>query len=224
MSKNTVKSKVNGKFEDVYIKNVPCFFASVHTPKKRHSQPSPSDKNQSKNEYSITVFVDDEARAMLENEVKVNKQIFEVGVDRNKKRAIKFKTSDQLEKDEKHHYDEVKGLHGVQFSLKEFSNSGNPSPLTVVGPDGKPFDELIGNMSEVSIKLWGYRNPDDLLTVALAIVKVEKHVPYEGGDPSKIVDDELGIDIDAPEQKEPQKAVEEEDDAPFDADVDEDDF
>jgi len=214
---NQVIVKKNGKFEDVYIKNVICYFASVHKPKQRHTAPKATDKNQSQNEYSITVFVDDEARKALEMDAKMNKQLFKVGVDLNKNRVMKFKTSDQLTGDEKHHYDDVKGLNGVQFSVKEFTNAGKPSQLTIVGPDGKPFEEDIGNLSTVSIKLWGYKNKDDLLNVALSIVKVEDHVPYEGGNSGKIVDDELGIDMDLPEKKKADKIQDEfaDDNAPF---------
>lgn len=226
MSNKTVVLKKSGKFEDVYIKNVPCYFARLKDPQKRMNQPTPEDKNQSTHEYTIRVFVDDDARDALENEVKVNKQLFEVGKDRNKKRVIKFKTSDQLGEDETLHYDDVKGLHGIDLSLKELTNSGSKAPLTVVGPDNKPFDELIGNGSVVTLRLYGYRNRDDLLTVALSLVRVDEHVPYEGGGNSgRIVDDELGIDMDMPEQAKANQIKDEFDgkDTKED-DIDEDDF
>ncbi len=72
----------------------------------------------------------------------------------------------------------MKDLNGIQLTRKELNNAGKPSPVKVVGPDGKVFEEDIGNLSTVSIKLFGYRNKEGLLNVSLDIVKVEEHVPY----------------------------------------------
>tara|TARA_Y100000593_G_scaffold94032_1_gene191313 strand:+ start:78554 stop:79237 length:684 start_codon:yes stop_codon:yes gene_type:complete len=223
-----IAHKKDGKYEFVYIKNVPCYFASVHQPKDMHTKPDPSKtKNPSTREYAITVFVDDADREKLEDEILINKQLFKTGKDKNKKRVIKYKTSKQLKEGEKYHYDDVKDLNGIQLTRKELNNAGKPSPVKVVGPDGKVFEEDIGNLSKVSIKLFGYRNKEGLLNVSLDIVKVEEHVPYEGGDSGKIVDDELGIDTELPEQAKASAVVDEfsdddSDEIPFDAD-DEDD-
>jgi len=220
-----ITHKKDGKYEFVYIKNVTCYFASVHKPKDMHTKPDPAvTKNPSTREYAITVFVDDKDRETLEDEILINKQLFKTGKDKNKKRVVKFKTSDQLKEGEKYHYDDVKGLNGIQFSRKELNNAGKPSPVKVVGPDGKIFDEDIGNLSKVSLKLFGYRNKEGLLNVSLDIVKVEEHVPYEGGDSGKIVDDELGIDTEMPEQAKAREVAEEfgdddeSDEVPFDED------
>ena len=216
-----IAHKKDGKFEFVYIKNVPCYFACVHEPKPMHTPPDPTKtKNPSTKEYSITVFVSDEDREKLEDEILINKQLFKVGKDKNKKRVVKYKTSDQLKDGEKYHYDDVKGLNGIQLTRKELTNAGKPSPVNVVGPDGTVFKEDIGNLSNVSIKLYGYRNKEGLLNVTLDIVKVNEHVPYEGGDSGKIVDDELGIDTVIPEQKAAKKIADEfdDDDLPFDMD------
>ena len=225
MSKNVVLKK-DKKFEFLYLKNVPVFFASVLEPKKKYSEPDPADKNQSKREYALTAFVDDDAREYLEDEVLINKQLFKVGKDKNKKRKVKFPLEKQLKDGDGFSYDAVDGLNGIQLTLNEFTNSGKPARMVVVGTDGKPFKELVGNGSVCNIKCFGYRNQDDQLVVSLNIVQVVEHVPYEGGDSNKIVDDELGIDV---EFDDSEKTVNDEfdsgsEDAPFDPDEDDADY
>lgn len=217
-----VKLKKDGKYEFLYLKDVPVFFASVLEPKKKYSDPDPAAKNQSKREYALTAFVSDEDREILEDEFLINKQLFKVGKDKSKKRKIKYPLEKQLKDDKGFAYDEVKDLNGIQLTLNEFTNAGKPSRLVVVDKEGNPFDELLGNMTRVNIKCFGYRNQDSQLVVSLQIVQVLEHVPYEGGDSGKIVDDELGIDMELPEQKEAKKVAEEfSDEVPFNTDDEE---
>lgn len=223
-----VKLTKDKKFEFLYLKNVPVWFASVHEPKDKY-QVNPAAKNKSTREYAMTVFVNDEDREKLEDEVMINKQLFAVGKDKTKKRKIKFPLKKQLKDEDGFAYDEVKGMHGMQLTLNEFTNGGKPSQLLVVDKDGKPFDELIGNGSVCNIKCFGYRNQDDQLVVAMNIVQVLEHVPYEGGNSGKIVDDELGIDMVMPEQAK-ANAVKDEfsdddsDEIPFDEDDQDDPY
>ena len=188
-----IKLVKDKKFEFLYFKDVPVFYAAVHEPKKKFADPLPDAKNQSKREYAVTAFVDSKDREKLEDEVLINKTLFEVGKDKNKKRKIKYPLEKQL-KDGGTAYDEVKGLHGIQLTLNEFTNGGKKAPIIVVDKEGKPFKETVGNMSRCNIKCFGYRNQDDQLVVSLNIVQVLEHVPYEGGD-GTITDDDLGISV-----------------------------
>ena len=222
-----VKNVKQKNFEHVYILNVPCVYASVIEPKKKLHEPAPDAKNQSKREYAITVFVDDADRETLEDEILINKELKKVGVEKNKKRRIKFPVKD--EDGNETAFTPYKGLNGIQLSLNELTNAGKLANLNVLKrtEDGKtePFTELVGNGSIVSIKLFAYRNQEDLLNVALDTIVVEKHVPYEGGSGGVVHDDVLGIDIDLnankksePEAEQEAKATPAGDD--FDDDVD----
>lgn len=220
-----VKLVEQKNFSHIYILNVPCVYASVLEPKKKLHEPLPDAKNQSKREYAITVFVDDKDREILEDECLINKELKKVGVEKNKKRRIKFPVSDEGGNDTA--FTLYENLHGIQLNLNELTNSGKPANLNVVkrNEDGKaePFTELVGNGSEVSIKLFCYKNVEGLLNVALDTIVVEKHVPYEGGSGGVVTDDVLGVSIDLDANKknqaepaEPEPAT----DDGFDDDVD----
>ena len=198
----TIKTKAvikkDGKFEFLYLKNVPVFYASVHTPKKMF-EVNPDAKNPSTREYSVTVFVDADTREVLEDKVLLNKTLFEAGKDKNKKRKIKFPlTNDKGEE----LYAPVEGMHGFTLTRKELTNEGKPVSIVVVDDKGQPMTEDIGNMSICNIRVWGYRNKEDMLVVALDLIQVLEHIPYTGGNSGRIVDDELGIDVERPQQKE----------------------
>lgn len=213
--------KKDKNFEFVYIKDVVCYYASVQEPKKKWS-PDNSIKDR---EYSITLFVSDEDREKLEDVIKVNKQLSKVGVDKNKKRVVKYPLSKQVKGDGVS-YDDVEGLNGIQITCPEFNKKGEPQVITVVDKDGNETQDLIGNGSRVSVKLFGYRNQDDLLNLRLNIVKVEDLVPYTGGSSDKVVDDELGVSVD--KRSPAKKAADEFDEAPDntsdDSPFDDDDY
>ncbi len=207
MAKNTTKTqavlKVEGKNEFLYLKNVPIFFASILSTKKKYQE-------EKAREYAMTVFVDTETREKLElptdeGGVAINKELKEVGKDRNKKKKIKFPLEKQLKDGKGTAYDEVNGMHGVSLALNEYTKSGKKSILKVVDKDGKnwPKDKLIGNGSVVHVKCFGYRNVDDQLVVFPNLVVIVDHVPYEGGN-GTFEDDELGISFDLTEEYEAQ--------------------
>lgn len=185
--------KNNGKF--VYLKNVPVYFAKVFEPQNKYQS---TDK-----EYAFTVFVDGDTREKLElpfdeGGAAINKELKEVGKDRNKKKRIKYPLSKQL-KEEGFSYDEVEGLHGMQLSLDEFSKKGRKNVLKVVDSEGNdwPKDKLLGNGTVVHVKLWGYVNQDEQLVVYPNLIVVVEHVPYESsGQGGVIEDDVLGISVD----------------------------
>lgn len=211
--------KKDKKFEYVYIKDVPVVYASVHDPKDMHTPPKETDKNQSKREYSVTAFVTTEDRKVLEDEVLINKQLMEVGVDKNKKRKIKYPL--KVEKDGEEQdtaYTPYEGLHGISLTLKEFTSAGKPANLIIIDKEGKPFTEMVGNGSRVTIKLFGYRNQEDLLNVSMQVVQVLEHVPYEGGGNGVIEDEELGVSYDLSDGKKSSHASDPEmdGDVPFD--------
>lgn len=197
---NTIKTEAiltqEGKFEFLYLKNTPVYFAKILELSKKYQ----SDDS----EYQMTVFVDTDTREKLElpvdeGGVAINKQLFEVGKDRNKKKKIKFPLESQLKDGEKVPYDSVEGLHGLSLSLNEFTKKGNKSILKVVDKDGKDWDKskAIGNGSIVTVKCFGYRNQDEQLVVSLNLVMVVEHVPYEGGGAGGMVEDSiLGVSYD----------------------------
>lgn len=197
----------DGKFEFLYLKNVPVYYAKVLEVSKKYQ----SDEN----EYQMTVFVDTETREKLElpvdeNGVAVNKQLFEVGKDRNKKKQIKFPLESQLKDGKGMAYDAVAGMHGMSLSLNEFTKKGNKAILKVVDADGKDWDKTkaIGNGSIVHVKCFGYRNQDDQLVVSLNLVVVVKHVPYEGNTGGMVEDSILGVSVDMSSEYEARDAKE----------------
>lgn len=212
---------------DLYIMNVPCVYAVVQEPQNKIQS---SDK-----EYNITVFLTEEQREVVEDNLLVNKSFFEVGKDKNKKKKIKYPLTSQQSDEDKEKgrlaYDDYKGLFGVTFTLDEFSKQGKVQELVVVGTDNKPSKALIGNGSKVSLKLWGYKNNEDQYNVRLRMVKIEELVEYEGGtgDSNMVTDDVFGVSFEreAPKPKAKQESSQEDfsDDIPFDADdFDDDEF
>lgn len=169
---------------NVYIKNAVVFYAAVHEPKLKYQS---TDK-----EYSATVFVDEEAKDRLIDEVMVNKTFAQVGITKTTKppRKIKYPLSSQVEEG-KGNYDLVDGLWGFNIAKPEFSKKGIPMSVNVIDTDGNAFTENVGNGSVVTLKLFGYKNQDGQLTVTLDTMQVVEHVPYENKGSSDSVDDDV---------------------------------
>lgn len=198
-----------GKFEFLYLKNVTVFFAKVLELSKKYQSEDL--------EYQLTVFVDTETREKLElpvdeGGVAINKELKEVGKDRNKKKQIKYPLESQLKDGKGTAYDMVAGLHGMGLSLNEYTKSGKKSILKVVDSNGKDWDKskAIGNGSKIDIKCFGYRNQDDQLVVFPNLIVVTEHVPYEGGNGGTVTDDVLGVTVDMSTSYE-EEATQEED-------------
>jgi hypothetical protein len=196
---------------DIYIKEAVAYWSVVYEPKTKLKT---NDK-----EYAITLFVDDETRKELEEDLLLNKTFFKTGVEKNKFKKIKFPTSKQVGEDD-FNYDEVEGLSGAQFTCPEFTKKGGKNKITVVDNEGKPFSEDIGNGSKVMVKLFGYRNQEGMLNVQLKAVKVLEHVPYTSGGGGAAFDDVMGCAMDVPTKEDPKDKF---DDVPFDTE-DEDDL
>lgn len=184
-----------GKFEFLYLKNVTVYFAKVLELSKKYQSEDL--------EYQLTVFVDTETREKLElpvdeGGVAINKELKEVGKDRNKKKQIKYPLESQLKDGKGTAYDMVSGLHGMGLSLNEYTKSGKKSILKVVDSNGKDWDKskAIGNGSKIDIKCFGYRNQDEQLVVFPNLIVVTEHVPYEGGNGGVVTDDVLGVTVD----------------------------
>lgn len=190
---------------NVYLLNVPVFFAKVHAPQKKFQS--------EEKEYGVTVFIDEATKDKLLDEVMVNKTFAQVGKDKTSKppRRIKFPLSSQAEEG-KTNYDAVEGMFGFTVAKAEFSKAGKRMFVNVVDEAGEKFTADIGNGSICSLKLFGYRNQDGQLVVSLDTVKVVKHVPYEGGGSGDgtVSDDILGVKYvpnRAPAEEAPQEAA-----------------
>ena len=185
-----------GKNEFLYLKNVPVFFAQVLEPTKKYQSEDLA--------YQFTVFVDSDTREKLElpvdeDGVAINKELKEVGKDRNKKKQIKYPLESQLKEGKGTAYDIVDGMHGMGLSLNDLTKAGKKSILKVVDADGKDWDKTkaIGNGSKVHVKCFGYRNQDEQLVVFPNLIVVVEHVPYEGGNSGGMVEDSvLGVSVD----------------------------
>ena len=196
---NAIKTEAiltqEGKNEFLYLKNVPVFFAQVLEPTKKYQSEDLA--------YQFTVFVDTETREKLElpvdeDGVAINKELKEVGKDRNKKKQLKYPLESQLKDGKGTAYDLVDGLHGMSLSLNEMTKSGKKSILKVVDADGKDWDKnkAIGNGSKIHVKCFGYRNQDEQLVVFPNLIVVAEHVPYEGNGGGVVEDSVLGVSVD----------------------------
>lgn len=196
-----------GDFEtlNIYLKNVPVFYPVVHEVKKKFQS--------EEREYSTTVFVDEEAKDKLLDDVMVNKTFALVGKDKTSKppRRIKFPLSSQTEEG-KVNYDLVDGMYGFSVAKPEFSKQGNKMSVNVIDVDGNAFTENVGNGSVVNLKLFGYKNREGQVVVTLDTMQVVEHVPYEGkGSSDSVQDDVLGVSyavkkVEQPVQQEEVKA------------------
>lgn len=189
---------------NLYIKDATVFYAVVHEPKKKYQSED--------REYSVTVFVDEETKDKLLDEVMVNKSFALVGKDKTSKppRRIKYPLSSQTEEG-KVNYDVVDGMYGFTVAKPEFSKKGNPMTVNVIDKDGKAFTENVGNGSVCTLKLFGYRNQDNQLVVTLDTLQVLEHVPYEAKVAAESVDDDvLGVSYNVKKTEKAEEVVKEE--------------
>lgn len=191
---------------NLYIKDAVVFYAAVHEPKRKYQSED--------REYSATVFVDEETKDKLLDEVMVNKSFAQAGKDKTTKppRRIKYPLSSQVEEG-KVNYDVVKGMFGFNVAKPEFSKKGNPMTVNVIDKEGNAFTENVGNGSVCTLKLFGYRNQEGQLVVTLDTLQVLEHVPYEGKVAADSVEDDvLGVSYQV--KKAEPKAVLAEQEAP----------
>ena len=185
-----VVHKEAGKFEQVYVLDAVLYYPRLDKPQTKYQ----SDEK----EYSVTAFIDTEARQKLESHtddggIFVNKSFAEVGVDKNKKRKIKFPTSDQVGEDERN-YDDVKGLHGVSLTAPEFKKNGEKTVINLIDSEGNPITKPVGTGSKANIRVWGWRNDGGELNITLDTVQVTELVEGNSGGAGGF-DDILGVDL-----------------------------
>lgn len=176
-------------FYNVYVTDCKTAWSFLKTPKPKYG-------NESVREFTTDLFITDEDRETLED-LMVNKTFAKVGVDKNKKRKIKYSNED---------YPDMVGLNGFKATLNEYKKDGTAQKLDVVikKEDGtnEPFDGIVGNGSTVSVKLFGYRpnnDPEEAMNLQLKVVQVTDLVEIESNgdyDPTRMQDDVLGIDMD----------------------------
>lgn len=189
---------------NLYIKDAVVFYSVVHEPKKKYQSED--------REFSVTVFVDEETKDKLLDEVMVNKTFALVGKDKTSKppRRIKYPLSSQTEEG-KVNYDVVDGMYGFTVAKPEFSKKGNPMSVNVIDADGKAFTENVGNGSVCTLKLFGYRNQDNQLVVTLDTMQVLEHVPYEVKAAAESVEDDvLGVSYKVKKAEVPKEQVKQE--------------
>jgi len=189
---------------NLYIKDATVFYPVLHEPKKKYQSED--------REYSVTVFVDEETKDKLLDEVMVNKTFALVGKDKTSKppRRIKYPLSSQTEEG-KVNYDAVEGMYGFTVAKPEFSKKGNPMTVNVIDKDGKPFTENVGNGSVCTLKLFGYRNQEGQVVVTLDTVQVLEHVAYEQKAAADSVDDDvLGVSYKVKKAESKQEEVQQE--------------
>lgn len=172
---------------NVYIKDAIVFYPVVHTPKLKYQS--------TEKEFSVTVFVDEESKDKLIDEVMLNKTFAEVGKTKTTKppRRIKYPLSSQTEEG-KINYDVVDGMWGFSVAKPEFSKKGNPMSVNVIDKEGNAFTENVGNGSKCTLKLFGYKNQEGQVVVTLDTLQVIDHVAYEQkGAADSVDDDVLGV-------------------------------
>jgi hypothetical protein len=173
---------------NLYLKNVPVTYAQVQKPGKKY--------NSEDTAYSMNIFIDAKTKDQLDD-IGLNKSLSEVGVTKikkgNNRGQVKYPLDDTNA--------DYEGMFAAQFARNTVKRDAKGvevkkyAPLNVVGADGLPFTQDVGNGSVCTVKLFAYRNTEDMLVVMLDTVVVLDHVPYEGG--GDYYDEELGITVSA---------------------------
>lgn len=170
----------------LYFKNVPVTFAQVLKAGKKYQSEDTA--------YQLNLFINKDTMSKVED-IGLNKELAEVGVTKIKKGQNRGKLKYELDE----HNENFKGMFGAQFTrdtVKRDKNGAvvkNYEPLKVLDTEGNPFTQEVGNGSVCHVKLFAYRNQDNMLVVMMDTVVVVEHVPYEKS--NDFFDDELGISI-----------------------------
>lgn len=172
----------NKEMGNLYFKNVPVVYAQVLKAAKKY--------NSEDTAYQMGLFINADTMEKLE-EIGINKEMAEVGKTKIKKGTNRGKLKYDTESE---HYSNYGGMFGAQFSRDTKKKDGSDrAPIKVIDSEGKPFTENVGNGSVCTVKMFGYRNDEDMLVVMLDTVMVLDHVPYE--DAGSEYDEELGVTV-----------------------------
>jgi len=210
-----VKLKEDGKYRNLYLKDVLLWWAKVHKPEK---------DDFGNNQYSVTVFVTEEDKEALED-LAVNKQFAQVDKTKLKKGPNRGQIKFSSEK-----YEGTEGMYGFNLTLSaERRDGAKNTPPTVVlftgerKEDGskihKFLKEPIGNGTKANIRCSVYTTKvdPDALCLNLNLIEVLELVEYQAS--TSIKDDEFGISVDLSDAE----AEDFDDVPPFDADEAEED-
>lgn len=169
---------------NLYFKNVPVTFAQVLKPGKKYQSDDTA--------YQLNLFINKDTADKVAD-IGLNKELAEVGVTKIKKGQNRGELKYKLDE----HNTPYVGMFAAQFTRntvkrdKEGVVVKKYEPLKVVDSDGNPFTQEVGNGSVCHVKLFAYRNSDNMLVVMMDTVVVVDHVPYvKDGDS---FDEELGI-------------------------------
>ena len=176
----------NLEMGNLYLKSVPVTFAQVLKPGKMYQSEDTA--------YQLNLFINKDTMDKLD-EIGINKEMAEVGVTKIKKGANRGEFKYKLDE----HNENYKGMFAANFNRKTVKRDKDGAvvkqyePLKVVDAEGNPFTQEVGNGSVCHVKLFAYRNEENLLVVMLDTVVVIDHVAFERGGDS--FDEELGINI-----------------------------
>lgn len=178
----------------LYLKNVPVSYAKVHEPAKK--------LNSDDKAYQLNVFIDADSMEAIDT-LGVNKNFAEVGVTKITKGVnrgkLKYPVKDAEGNDTAN--TPYAGMFACQFSRETVKRDPKTNeivktyePLKVVYPDGELFTADIGNGSICTVKIFCYRNSENMLNTMMDTVVVLDHVEYikAGGDG---YDAELGLTV-----------------------------
>lgn len=173
---------------NLYFKNVPVTFAQVLKAGKKYQSEDTA--------YQLNLFISPATMDKLE-EIGLNKEMAEVGVTKIKKGSNRGQIKYKLDE----HNEPYEGMFAAQFSRNTVKRDKDGvavkqyDPLKLVDTNGEAFTQEVGNGSICHVKMFAYRNEDNMLVVMMDTVVVIEHVPYEGG--GDFFDDELGITVKA---------------------------
>ncbi len=166
---------------NLYFMNVPVTFAQIIKPGKKYQSEDLA--------WQLNLFVDQATKDKLDD-IGINKELAQVGVTKIKKGGNRGNLKYPLDE----HNKEFGGMWGAQFGRDVLNKNRQPrTPLKTISPDGEDFTKEVGNGSVCNVKMYGYRNEDNMLVVMLDTVVVVDHVAYERGD--GFHDDILGVTI-----------------------------
>ena len=186
---------------NIYFKNVPVTFAKVLVPAKKLQS---EDKA-----YQVNIFINADTLTKVD-EIGVNKTFAEVGVTKITKGANRGQVKFKLDE----HNKDYEGMFAIQLSRETVKRDKKTDeitkvydPLKVVDINGEPFTQEIGNGSVCTIKVFGYRNQDNLLCLQMDTFQVLEHVPYVGrNSDGDTFDEEMGVTIRSVVVKEKEEA------------------
>lgn len=179
----------------LYFKNVPTTYAKIHEAGKK--------MNSEDKAYQMNIFIDADTMAAVE-ELGVNKNFSQVNVTKISKGLNRGKLKFPVKDAEGNPTANApyEGMFATQLSRETVKRDKKTNeivkeyePLKVVDAQGNLFTADVGNGSIVSVKVFCYRNSENMLNTMMDTVVVIDHVPYVKAEGSDGYDPELGITV-----------------------------